>query len=65
MSVSEVINRLRQYEHYRSLRWAFIIGLLWVLIWGGVIVAFLTPSEVEVSEMELLAEEAYFYPIDL
>ncbi|MCX8112013.1 MAG: hypothetical protein N3E49_02270 [Bacteroidia bacterium] len=65
MSVSDLMLRLRRYETKRSLRWVLIVGGLWIFIWLGSILTFSVPSEERYLDVELLAEESHFYPIDL
>lgn len=66
MSVERLIQRLAEYEARRSIRWLLIIAALWIASWG-VNALFFSRSweEAPLSEVELLAEEAQFYPIDL
>ncbi|GEM_PF-6156013 len=66
MSAERLIQKLAEYEARRSMRWLLIIAVLWIASWG-VNALFFSRSwkEAPLSEVELLAEEAQFYPIDI
>lgn len=66
MSVQGLMKRIAQYEARRHAYWIVLIGLLWITAWLGAIAVFSkSPVDEPLTEMELLVEEAHFYPIDL
>lgn len=66
MSIDRLIQRLAEEEARRCARWLLIISVLWLSLWGAHALFFSRPADkVSLSEIELLAEEAHFYPIDL
>lgn len=65
MSVQDFMLRLDRYENRRALFWSVAVAALWCSLWLGLWYIIFQEGFVPPVEVELLAEEAYFYPIDL